>query len=76
MAFTINRGGKPHNQKVMKKRNSNPRRKDHQIQLSEEMRRLRDALREAESFLESEMAMRDLDRIIQIQERLEGESGT
>lgn len=45
---------------------------NHPILLSERLRWIRTALREAESFVEQEMALRDLERIAQWVERLEG----
>ena len=68
-------GHRPTTDKSMKKHSTFSTRNEHQIQLSEELKRLEKAIREAESALEFEMAMQDLDRIIQGQESLEDQSG-
>lgn len=60
----------------MKKYDSFSTHNDHFIPLSEELRRVANSLREAESNLEFEMTVRNLERIIKGMEWNESESGT
>lgn len=71
-AFHHTSGPCPTNGKTMKKSDSFPTHNGHSIPLSEELWRIGTALREAESLVEFEMAMRDLERIVK---RLENRSG-
>ena len=62
----------PHNNENMKKPNSFSMQNDHEIPLPEELQRIKTSLREAESQLEFEMAVRDLERVVK---RLENQAG-
>ena len=59
----------------MKKKEEFPRQSDHSIPLAEQLRQVRNALRAAESFVEHELAVRNLDRIVKWVERSDGREG-
>lgn len=69
-AFIIHRSRKLHNNENMEKRDSFSMRNE--ISLAEKLRRIKTAIREAESFLEFELALRDLEKVVW---RLENQSG-